>query len=279
MADESDNGGGGWIDDGRRPVGEVVQPPMTAAPAPAPPQPTPPPLPFAAPPTIAPPAPSTVTVGMTLIQGGQYGSTLGNSAGATMPGTIITPRYEPAEFIVGGRPKSGKGGELEPITFKLHEGYHREIDKWLITRLFPYRDRSDLLRHAVVRHVRDYLPAMEGEVEGTLIHELAQIDQDVAEWRFQNEFIEHIERIAEQVNKTLQMPGGRHEVVRRLRKLKKQIDATKPSFHKNVYLKMFNDRFGAHLAMIALVETTSDDRAAVEDIDHRSDDDDGSEDE
>lgn len=172
--------------------------------------------------------------------------------------------YNPAEFLVGDKGKSN--AEMVTVTFKIHEGYAAELDKWLASKKFPYRTRTDEVRHAVVRHVRDYLPSLEGEVEGTLIHELSQIDEIVAYWRMQNDFIEHIDRIAEEVTRMLQMPGGLREVERIVRRLKKRIDATKPSYHKGLYQKMFNERFGAYLPKIALAssEYGQDDSAVNE---------------
>lgn len=187
------------------------------------------------------------------IQGGLSGA--GAGAGAS-PSPVPIQRYDPAEFIVGGR---GKNGELEPITFKIHEGYKAEVAKWVDSRRFPYKDKTDLVRHAIVRHLY-YLKSMEGEVEGTLHQELAQIDKSTADWRFQNDFMKQIESIAEEVNRCLALPGGKREVDRRLRGYRRRVEATKPGFYKDVYLKMFNDRFGAYMSGLTLIEYTDEDR-------------------
>ena len=153
--------------------------------------------------------------------------------------------YDEAEFLVGGKNKTN--AELVPINFRLHEGYYGEIVRWMLTKKFPYRGITDLVRHALVRHLRYFLPALEGEVEGTVIYEMSQIDDKVARWRFRNAFVKQIEEITEEVNITLQMPGGKPEVERMLRGIKNDIDKMKPSYQKGVYQKMFNERFGVYL--------------------------------
>lgn len=171
------------------------------------------------------------------------------------PGMLVLPggaqarnsasSYDEAEFLVGGKNKSN--AELVPISLRLHEGYYSDIVRWILSKKFPYRSVTDLVRHALVRHLRYFLPALEGEVEGTVIHEMAQIDDKVARWRFRNAFVKQIEEITEEVNITLQMPGGRVEVERMLRGLRADIDKMKSSYQKGVYQKMFNERFGAYL--------------------------------
>ena len=182
---------------------------------------------------------------------GPAGTLMGQSGAAS----II--KYDPADFIVGGRGK--KNGEMVPVSFKIHEGYRAEGRKWMEAGVFPYKDHSDLVRHAYVRHVRQYLPAMEGEVRGSLLHVLGQIDQETADWRIQNDFVASIEAIADQVGRTLHLPGGKREVTRKLRAFKKQLDKAKPGFYKNVYMKMFDDRFGAYIGQIDLVTYTDND--------------------
>lgn len=174
-----------------------------------------------------------------------------------LPGgaAINQSKYDEAEFLVGRAPK---GEQPEREQFKIHAGYAAEIDKWVRSKKFPYETPSDLMRHAVVRHLRYFLPSMEGEVDGSLLHELAQIDEIVVRWKFQNDFVAHLDRIAEQVNLTLQMPGGKREVERMLRDIKRRIDRTRSSFHKGVYQKMFNDRFGGYVNHLTLIEFEPD---------------------
>lgn len=181
-----------------------------------------------------------------------------------LPGGVGNSKYDEAEFLVGGKGKSP--GETVTIPFRLHEGYATEITRWLLSKKFPYRSVTDLVRHAIVRHLRYFLPAMEGEVEGTLLHEMAQIDELVARWRIQNDMMQQIEAVSAEVTRTLQMPNGRQEVERMLRVLRRMIDGTKHGFFKLTYQKMFNDRFGAYLNRIALAKANygTDDSGVVE---------------
>ncbi len=171
-------------------------------------------------------------------------------------------KYDEAEFLVGGR---GVGkGDMESVTFKIHEGYVAEMDKWWKSKKFPYKSMSDIVRHAVVRHVRYFLPALEGEVEGTLIHELTSMDETTARWKFQNMFVRHIESIAEQVNATLAMPDGRMEVERMLRVYQRRLESIKPSYFKRVYEKQFNDRFGVYLSRIVLLDGGGSEQSVID---------------
>jgi hypothetical protein len=200
------------------------------------------------------------TRGMILLQGGA-----GDQPSSQPPRSLPQPLpqspaqlpsgipYDEAEFLVGGA-GSGRHGALEPVNFKLHEGWLAEANNWWRARKFPYKSLSDLFRHAVVRHLKYFLPMLEGTLDDSLLHIMGQIDDQIARWKFNTMFIAQIESIAEQVNQTLAMPGGREECERMLGGLYKKIQKARNGFFKQVYLKLFDDRFGAYIKRIIILE-------------------------
>lgn len=154
-------------------------------------------------------------------------------------------RYDEAEFLVGGR---GTGaGETEKQGFKLHEGYIAEAEQLVKSRCFPYKTMTDLYRHAIVRHVW-WLKSLEPDAyEGSVLYQLAQMDEIVAAEEFQVSFIKNIEATRKMVRNVIQIPGGKTHAGRVLRRLKQNIDKMRDSFWKSYYEKMFLEEFGPYL--------------------------------
>jgi hypothetical protein len=154
-------------------------------------------------------------------------------------------KYDEAEFLVGGK---GTGSQdTDKQSFKLYEGYIAQADRIMRSTLFPYKTLSDLYRHAVVRHIH-WLDSLEpDQVQGSVLHQLRQIDEIVAAEEFQVAFISSIERTRKMVRTVIQVPGGKAHAGRVLRRLRKQIDLMASSFWKSYYEKMFLEEFGHYL--------------------------------
>src|ERR1043165_1023548 len=85
------------------------------------------------------------------------------------------PKYSELEFLVGGTKDTH--GELKPVYAKIHEGYLADAHEAWHERKFPYRTMSDLVRHAIVRHVK-WLWTLE-RWEKSVLHQMALVDEIV----------------------------------------------------------------------------------------------------
>jgi hypothetical protein len=168
------------------------------------------------------------------------------------PGLSVLPggqssksKYDEAEFLVGGK---GTGpGDTVKESFRIHEGYIAEVQRWVQSGIFPYESWSDLYRHAIVRHLTHFLPSVEGEVEGSVLYQLRQIDEVVARETFHLKFTKSIASIANLVRQIIEVPGGKAEVGRMIRTMKKQIDRMRPGFWRSYYESMFMREFSVYL--------------------------------
>lgn len=164
---------------------------------------------------------------------------------AVIAGGRQTSRYKAEEFLVGGR---GTGpGDVEKQSFKLHEGYIREADLVMRGGLFPYKTLTDLYRHAIVRHIW-WLKSLEPEeIEGSILYQVAQIDELVAEEEFQLRFTKTIENTAKMVRNTIHLPGGRAHVGQVLRRMLSFIKSSKPGYWRSYHEMRFREEFGPYL--------------------------------
>lgn len=156
------------------------------------------------------------------------------------------PKYDQAEFLVGGR---GTGpGETSKFTFKVHEGYLAEGERLMRSGLFPYKSFSDMARHAFVRHVT-WLQSLEPEeIAGSVLHQLSQIDEIVAEEEFNIRFMANIEATEKMVRRLRKFPNSREHTGKVLRRCYGKIRRMKEGFWKTMYEAMFRESFAEQLS-------------------------------
>jgi hypothetical protein len=166
-------------------------------------------------------------------------------AGMTLvPGGQKQPKYDEAEFLVGGK---GTGpGDTVKESFRIHEGYLAEVQRLVQAGVFPYETWSDLYRHAVVRHV-EYLTALEPHMEGSVLYQLRQIDAIVAREQFNLKFMKNIASVANVIRQIIEIPGGKEEIGRMIRQMRKQIMQMDRGFWRSYYETLFMREFGGYI--------------------------------
>jgi len=87
---------------------------------------------------------------------------------------ITGPKYDLQEFIVAS---SDTKGHSTPIGTRCTYGQVRSVQELLATKKFPYKTTSDLLRHALYRHIV-WLSELEPEINISLAY--MQIANDIA---------------------------------------------------------------------------------------------------
>ena len=173
-----------------------------------------------------------------------------SSGGAFRPRLVAggrgSAKYDEAEFLVGGR---GTGpGETEKFTFKVHEGYLSDAERLMRSGHFPYKSMSDMGRHAFVRHIH-WLQSLEPEeIEGSVLHQLGQIDEVVAEEEFNIRFMANIAAIEKMVKGLRKFPGSKDHIGKVLRRCYSKIRKMRSGFWKSMYEQMFMEVFADQLA-------------------------------
>lgn len=175
-----------------------------------------------------------------------------------------------AEFLVGRplKPRSnGSPSENKQQWFGLHEGYIAQVFRILESKKYPgYETRSDVYAHAVIRHI-DFLCSLV-DIEGSILAELHQIAEIVKEEQRSLIFSKSIDAVSAVIEGVLNLPGGRQEVARMLRRMQKHIEKMRPGFWKDGYSKLFFERFGPYFESESpLFVFSSDDSLATYDGD------------
>lgn len=185
---------------------------------------------------------------LSLIGPGPNGSQVGDPGAGSVPAgagpSTGEKVYDEGEFLVGG--KSTGEGDVIKVSFNVHEGYIAEAMRWLHSGLFPYEYLSDVLRHAFVRHVGEFLPSLEKLMEGSIAHQLNLIAEIVAREKFNLMFIASIDNIAAIISRIIELPGGKRQAGKMLRRMRRQIERMDEDFYKSYYERMFSNRFGPY---------------------------------
>ena len=146
--------------------------------------------------------------------------------------------YNAREFVI---PASDGKGHSVKLTFRVIQAYLRRINVVISSKKFPYKTASDLLRHALHRHL-DFLSQLEPE-----------IPVDLASIEFVNEIINaERERIDfgksfDQLSLTIQdllARGARGEVKRLILKVSSQVERMEEGYWRDWYSQEIKNRFG-----------------------------------
>jgi len=135
------------------------------------------------------------------------------AAEAAAPDGQAASYYNDAEFLMG---RGGKWRPTEKVYFRIDEAYIAEARRWIESGGYGghYDSMSDLIVHAVVRHLLYTLPSWKGELEGSSLHMLHQINEVCSREEMDLRHMKTIDRIGASVADTLELPGGAREVGR-----------------------------------------------------------------
>ncbi len=126
---------------------------------------------------------------------------------------ITGPKYDIEEFLV---PASDAKGHSTPIGTRCTFGTIRKVQELLAVRKFPYKTTSDLLRHALHRHI-EWLCELEPELKIDLSY--LRIMKDVAATRQMHlEFLSAIRSVEATVDQLVR-EGMRSEARRTVQEI------------------------------------------------------------
>jgi len=175
---------------------------------------------------------------------------------------VLPPRYDENLLLnaldlkrVGTR-KSGHGGEMERVDFKIHENYLAAAKRLLEINPGRLDSRSDIARVGFVLAIRWLSKIAEGdEILSSIMHQIALMEEKVAWEMRQLRNLKLIDSVDAMVKEQLSLPNGRVHVARVLRRLKGHIDLMDRGFYQAHFEREFNNRFsGLRQLGLELVE-------------------------
>ena len=144
---------------------------------------------------------------------------------------------DPMEFRI---PASDTKGHTARQWFRLIPTMSRQIDQTVQAKIFPYRTKGDLIRHAVHRHM-EYLSDLEPIVSTTgQVDAMLEIMRDE---EMNNDFALVFTKMNERVNQHLS-EGSRKEAARLVMIIQSHITKMPSGFWKDRYCKEMKKKFG-----------------------------------
>ena len=150
--------------------------------------------------------------------------------------------FNPEDFRV---PANDTQGHSEREWFRIQPGHDRQIDTIVGGRVFPYRSKGDLIRHAVVRHLiwletLAPIPSVTKQVDAII--------EIVREEEFNSDFKDVFERLSERVGGY--MAQGQVSQARSLvSRVRDNIDRMPPGLWRDQYLSEIHSRWGSLFEM------------------------------
>ncbi len=145
---------------------------------------------------------------------------------------------QPDSFII---PAGDDRGHSTRLQFRCSPAYGRRIDEVVQSRKFPYKTHSDLLRHALDRHLK-YL----NELEPELKLDMATIDvinRIINLKREEIDFMKSIESLADTVHFFVKK-GADQKARETLREILEEVDQVQDEYLRNSYKDEIKKRFG-----------------------------------
>ena len=161
-----------------------------------------------------------------------------------MPNKVTLADLKPESFRVGG---SDTKGHNVRMFFRAQPGHGHQVDAIIQSKIFPYRRKGDLLRHALHRHLEwlDSLapiPSVTCQVDAIL--------QLVLNEEFNSDFTHTFEVLQKTIANYLGQ-GAAGQAVRVMLEAQKSIQGMPDGYWKDQYMDILEEKFG-HLVKESL---------------------------
>jgi len=150
---------------------------------------------------------------------------------------LIPPEYDRSDFVI---PANDDNGHSVPLHFRCSQAYLRRVAVATNCPKFPYKTHSDLLRHALHRHL-EFLDEIESEFDGN-ISDLDAVNEII---NAENESIafaktfDSLSRSAEKLSDRGEQGQAKKLVLKVLRKVEKMT----PGYWKDSHIKALKSKF------------------------------------
>jgi len=149
-------------------------------------------------------------------------------------------KYDSDDFYV---PASDARGHSVRKWFRWPEGMEMASKSVINSKKFPYRDTTDLIRHAVKRHI-DWLSTLE-EVP-SVIKEVDAIKEILKDEQWHNEYEQTFDSLENQVKRHTHNNSGK-EAKRLVNRVFKHISGMPEGYWKDHYLDTMHRDFGPYI--------------------------------
>ncbi len=145
---------------------------------------------------------------------------------------------QPDSFII---PAGDDRGHSTRLQFRCSPAYGRRIDEVVHSRKFPYKTHSDLLRHALDRHLK-YLDELEPELKLDMAR-IDVINRIINRKREEVDFMKSIDSLAETVYFFVKKEAYQ-KARETLREILEKVDQIQDEYLRSSYKDEIKKRFG-----------------------------------
>ena len=150
----------------------------------------------------------------------------------------VLPQPNAADFQVSDTDAQGHG---EHIQFKVPPGMMRQVDEIVTSRWFPYRTKSDLLRHALKAHLEMLVSIAPVK---SFVQQLAVVNTIMVEDAYQVDFLKSIDKLAALVLEH-QRASREEQAISLIRRVKSEVETMpEDSVYRGLFLKELEARWG-----------------------------------
>jgi len=154
-----------------------------------------------------------------------------------MPKDITLADLKPESFRVGG--SDTKGHNIR-MFFRAQPGHAHQVESIIQSKVFPYRRKGDLLRHALHRHLEWLeslapIPSVTTQVDVIL--------QFIRQEEFNSDFMFTFEALTKTIANYL-VEGADGQAVRVMMEAQKSIAAMSDGYWKDKYTTALEEKFG-----------------------------------
>ena len=134
-------------------------------------------------------------------------------------------------------PATDSKGHGVPKTVRIPPGLDRQIRVEISKHPDRYQTDSDLIRHAVVRHL-GWLSKVDGDAPGSFLHGVLLMNQEMADAEFNTRMATTLDRL-ESIVEQYASEGELGEVMRLMANCQRHLEALRESPIRSKYLKRF----------------------------------------
>jgi hypothetical protein len=151
-------------------------------------------------------------------------------------------KYDPDEFLVPAQ--DSKGHSCRELV-RMPPGMERDMEILLESKRFPYRSKSDLLRHAVLRHLK-WLSTLEPDFPVHYLVALQMMQTVATDDLYRAEMARTFHELDTRIQSLLNS-GEQVEAMRMISRAKGHMESQADTPAKDRLKKAFQDRYGHFL--------------------------------
>jgi hypothetical protein len=160
-------------------------------------------------------------------------------------------QYDLDEWLIHGR--DDRGGSAR-VSCNVPPHIERELDVVLQGRRFPYRTISDIMRHAVVRHLA-WLHELERDMPKHILNAMEAVVEVTRDTEMRTRLGDTFDSLDRQIERALS-DGDVVEAMRVMTLAKAKVRAVPDTRWRKNWLEQFSRKYGSYLTPVVAAEAT-----------------------